>query len=725
MQAAKCGITRPAKVQQLADGGFVKAIKSIVDKVTTQTPSDAPLGSGAASQAKQALTTRKQVLDDAERKAVGMAKGGAVRHNMKPGGEIPGKSPTPTADNIKIDATAGEFMLKKSAADVLGPKVLRALNAVGDATGTAPATGKSHGAVRKMAKGGYPDEERKFARPTRAPDMLAAQSNPVNQAMVANGRSPVVSAPVTPNYTTTPGAAPASNAIKYVMPPEPINATTSPGAAAAKVAAPQPSTVPAARVAPQSAVKFSGDPMYPNSSGPAPARPAPAAPAAAPRADAVVRGTGFTVTEPPKAPSMASRALGAVRGAAGPALMVAGAVPEQMDVASVAANPNTTKNDVLTQQAQGAGRYASAALGAATGGALGLMTGPAAPVMAPLGALAGGAYGYFAANKAIEGGRNLLGTDPRAPVDRMPAAPAVAAPAPVVPAAAAPYPETAANRTLAPPASPQAVATAVANPANPAGAVTRIGNSYSGAPGVSGDISVNGKAPRGGIVQGTGDGTFTYGGSGSGLGGGVSDQALQEARLGAIRAGDVDGVKASYAAQGQSFGPKVDPIDALLNNGRPMTTRKAAALGALQKAKADQQAVEEQRKLERDKFGLDKITSELGAKTATRLNNAEEAVLNAKTPQARDMAVKNLEALQKRSQRDLPPEEYAAIAGGTDAMGNKTDPLIYSKRTGQRVDQPIAKPAGSVAKASTKAEYDALPKGAKYIHPDGTTRTKG
>lgn len=756
MQAAKCGITRPAKVQQLADGGFVKAIKGIVDKITTQTPKDAPLGSGAASQAKDALTTRKQVLDDAERKAVGMAKGGAVRHNMKPGGKIPGKSPTPTADNIKIDATAGEFMLKKSAADVLGPKVLKALNAVGDghpdkesqaedkgeSRAMEKAEGKKgHGAVRKMAGGGPVVDklaekairEYQARNPTLNPGPSAPNytTSPGAAAAAAKTLNPAPAAapgyPSAPNYSTSPGAAPASNGVKFVLPPEPIAATTSPGATAAPAAAApaQPVTVPAARVAPQSAVKFSGDPMYPNSSGPAPARPAPAAPAAAPRADAVVRGTGFTVTEPPKAPSMASRALGAVRGAAGPALMVAGAVPEQMDVASVAANPNTTKNDVLTQQAQGAGRYASAALGAATGGALGLMTGPAAPVMAPLGALAGGAYGYFAANKAIEGGRNLLGTDPRAPVDRMPAAPAVAAPAPVVPAAAAPYPETAANRTLAPPASPQAVATAVANPANPAGAVTRIGNSYSGAPGVSGDISVNGKAPRGGIVQGTGDGTFTYGGSGSGLGGGVSDQALQEARLGAIRAGDVDGVKASYAAQGQSFGPKVDPIDALLNNGRPMTTRKAAALGALQKAKADQQAVEEQRKLERDKFGLDKITSELGAKTATRLNNAEEAVLNAKTPEARDMAVKNLEALQKRSQRDLPPEEYAAIAGGTDAMGNRTDPLIYSKRTGQRVDQPIAKPAGSVAKASTKAEYDALPKGAKYIHPDGTTRTKG
>ncbi len=136
MQAATHGINRPAKAQQMAEGGFVKALKdAVADKLTGQTPNDAPLGSGAASQAKTALTTRRQVLDDAEKKAVGMAKGGAVRHDMAKGGEIPGKSPTPTADNIKVDATAGEFMLKKSAADVLGPKVLKALNAVGDNPG--------------------------------------------------------------------------------------------------------------------------------------------------------------------------------------------------------------------------------------------------------------------------------------------------------------------------------------------------------------------------------------------------------------------------------------------------------------------------------------------------------------------------------------------------------------------------------------------------------------
>jgi quercetin dioxygenase-like cupin family protein len=52
------------------------------------------------------------------------------------------------------------------------------------------------------------------------------------------------------------------------------------------------------------------------------------------------------------------------------------------------------------------------------------MTGPAAPIAVPLGALAGGAYGYWAANKAIEGGRNAAGVDPRTPVDQLAAPPA-------------------------------------------------------------------------------------------------------------------------------------------------------------------------------------------------------------------------------------------------------------------------------------------------------------
>ncbi len=725
MQAAKCGITRPAKVQQLADGGFVKAVKDIVDKLTTQTPKDAPLGSGLANQAKEALTTRKQVLDDAEKKAVGMAKGGAVRHNMKPGGEIPGKSPTPTADNIKIDATAGEFMIKEPSAKILGPKVLNALNAVGDQPGAKAPAKKGHGAVRKMAGGGnvdyLPDQQLAGGGPVKTPAERLAQLN----AQAAAQRTAKASAALELNAKTTLGAAPPSNAVKFVMPPEPIAATTSPGAAPAAKAAPTPTpaaapsvTVPAARVAPQSAVKFTGDPMYPNAKGPAPARPAGAVPpaaapaAAAPRADAVVRGTGFTVTPPPPAaPSMAQQAVTAFKNSVAPALATAAMIPEQMNVAAVADNPNASKIDVLTQQAQGLGRWGAAGAGAATGAALGAMTGPAAPIAVPLGALAGGAYGYFAADKAIEGGRNLAGVDPRAPVDQIPAASAPAPAAAAAPAAGPAYPENAAKHSIAPPASPQAVANAVANPVNPNGAVTRIGNSYSGAPGISGDISVNGAAPKGGFVRGTGDGTFTYGASGGGSsnGGGVSDQALHAARLGAVRNGDIEGVKASYAAQGQDFGPKVDPIQALLNNGRPMTTRKAAALAALQKQAADQASGEEQRKLERDKFGLDAMGAKLDNEGKAQLGALRKVLIDPKASEKQKAeAASSVRALLGKN--DPPPVREFAVPGGqvldpaTGAVTTQPS-TVYDPSTKSYISPPSqrsALPPGLVVGASSK-----------------------
>lgn len=761
MQAAKCGITRPAKVQQLADGGFVKAIKGIVDKITTQTPKDAPLGSGAASQAKDALTTRKQVLDDAERKAVGMAKGGAVRHNMKPGGKIPGKSPTPTADNIKIDATAGEFMLKKSAADVLGPKVLKALNAVGDghpdkespaedkgeSRAMEKAEGKKgHGAVRKMARGGYVEDDAKFVRPARAPQMLAGQTNPVNAAMVANGRAPVVSSPVAPNFTTSPGAAPASNGIKFVTPPEPIAATTSPGATPTPKAVPAPAaapsvTVPAARVAPQPAVKFSGDPMYPNSGGAAPAQAA-AAPAAAPAQATGTAGQpkssfsqragqglkevtglgGNTSGATSKVTSaLAKGGKGALR-VAGKVALPAAALSEAVDVGTVATDPSSSGLDVATQAAQGAGRVGAAAAGAGAGAALGTAVLPGPGTI--IGGIAGGAAGYFGADKLIEAGRSALGLDPRAPVDQIPVAPtAPAVAAPAASAAGGAYPENAARHSIAPPASPQAVANSVANPVNPNGQVTRVGNSYSGAPGISGDISINGQAPKGGFVGGTGDGTFTYGGTGggSGNGGGVSDQALNEARLGAVRRGDVEGVKASYAAQGQDFGPKVDPIQALLNNGKPMTVRKAAALAALQKQAADQKSGDEQRKLEREKFGLDAIGANLDNEGKAQLGALRQVLVDPKSSEKQKAAAaSSVRALLGKN--DLPPVREFAVPGGqvVDAMGNVTTQpsTVYDPGTKSYISPPQAQsalPPGLVVGASSKQADGAYQAGGRTV----------
>ena len=500
MQAAKCGITRPAKVQQLADGGFVKAVKGIVDKLTTQKPQDAPLGSGLANQAKETLTTRKQVLDDAERKAVGLAHGGAVRHNMKPGGPIPGKSPTATADNIKIDATAGEFMLKKSAADALGPKVLNALNAVGDKSGAKPAKAKGRGAVRKMAMGGYVADEDK---PGGAVFGLYPQ--------MAGGKR----------------------------------------------------TTYATDTALRSGVEATGP-------------------------------SSFRPALTPSAPAITANGPGMRLGAS-------------QDPRSAIAAPATQ---------------------------------PVAVVATPA-----------------------------------PSTTPTAVPAPAIATA---------------PVMGQSAADAVA-PAS--GAVRKIGNSYSGQ-NVSGDITINGKAPtRGGFVSGTGDGTFTYGGTGggSGAGGGVSDQALYAARMAAAQRGDVEGIKASYAAQGQDFGPKVDPIQALLNNGKPMTVRKAAALAALQKQASDQKSGDEQRKLEREKFGLDAIGANLDNQGKAQLGALRQVLIDPKASEKQKAeAASSVRALLGKN--DLPPVREFAVPGGqvVDAMGNVTTQpsRVYDPTTKQFISPP-------------------------------------
>lgn len=687
--------TAPTKIRHYADGGL---IAKIFGKPQTSTPtstgsappvtaSTVPLGSGGAEQARGAIKSRSQRLADMERSAVGMAKGGKVR-NCATGGKIPGKSPSATADNIPIMATAGEYMIKKKAVDKIGVKVLDALNSVADTPAPKKAAKKKGGALRKMAGGGYlyneyrgPDEmpstgssPAPAAAPAPAPAPLTGEAKARQTLTQVAGRAKskrlaavAEQAKLGPlaNVGTTPGAAPPSNAIPFTLPPEPIQATTTPGAAptapAAQVAPTPaaPATPATPRAAPQSAVKYTGDPLYPNAQSstrlpptaetpPPPITGGPTMPGSTPAGPP--RGTGFTVAEPPKAPGAMQRLAQVAKASGAPALMAAGMIPEQLDVASVAANPAASKVDVATQQAQGLGRFGSAAIGAGIGGTLGLAAGPAAPIVAPLAALAGGAYGYWAADKAMQGGRQAVGVDPRAPIDQLPAAPGV------VPVAAAPagaaYPETAGMHSVAPNASPAAVATAVANPVNPAGNVTRIGNSYSGAPGISGDITINGQAPRGGFVANAGDGPIARLGMNPSLG-----MALSDARDAAMARGDYDAVRRSY--NGELEGGN-DPVKQLMNNGRPMTARKASALAALKqtmlqeasakagKAKADQEA---------EGLQLDNQ----GKRQLAKLQNALTA---AKTPEARAAAEENLRAFQGKYEKPIAPVRAFAVPGG-------------------------------------------------------------
>lgn len=113
-------------------------------------------------------------------------------------------------------------------------------------------------------------------------------------------------------------------------------------------------------------------------------------------------------------PSVETAAKG-VRGFGKVATPVA-AVADAADVVDVATDPNMSGRDVAGEVAGKVGKWGAATAAGLKAGALGAAaSGPFAPVVAPLAALAGGATGYFLADKAIEAGRALRGVDTRDP----------------------------------------------------------------------------------------------------------------------------------------------------------------------------------------------------------------------------------------------------------------------------------------------------------------------
>lgn len=133
-----------------------KAEKASAAATPAPTPTPAP-GTISGYAGMTALQQRE--------KAAGLKNGGVVK-NCVTGGAIRGKG-TATSDEIPIMASNGEFMIKASAVKKIGIEALEALNALGDAPDEKDSKaeaqreyGKPKGAVRKMAKGGYLDEER-------------------------------------------------------------------------------------------------------------------------------------------------------------------------------------------------------------------------------------------------------------------------------------------------------------------------------------------------------------------------------------------------------------------------------------------------------------------------------------------------------------------------------------------------------------------------------------
>lgn len=339
-------------------------------------------------------------------------------------------------------------------------------------------------------------------------------------------------------------------------------------------------------------------------------------------------------------------------------------------------------------------------------------------------------------------GRGLLGMEDRA----KPAMPA-AAPAPSPQAAMAagasanPAAPVQANPNVAPSVAPGAPTEPTAMQALTApapGAVTRVGNSYSGS-NVSGDISINGKAPSGGVITAQDNQaaenlarrygqTSGFGASGPMQGGGTvssmdtsagyaSDlkqlaalggsqydrevqaaketnawqarQSLERAALGTPSFMGSKAIKPNQAAQGMLQDQIRQETD---KRGQDITSanQKAAQGLAEKRLGLDTTKQTADQKLATAKAGRDDASAGIENESKNMTLNAQKAFANAKTPEERQSALAVLTGLGGKAQQS-PAWKGIALQGSTDAMGNKTEGVLagINEQTGEfrRFDQ--------------------------------------
>lgn len=661
--------TAPTKIRHYAEGGL---ISSLLSKITPKTAAqryaehEAQQAADAARPAAPAAAPAPKsdvggALNPANalkarEKAAGLAKGGMVK-NCATGGKIPGESPSATADNIPIMATAGEYMIKKKAVDKIGVKVLDALNAVADTPAAKkPAPKKKGGALRKMAEGGYLyNEYRAPADEMRAGGGANQTTRPV--AQVAQPSTALATTPqpqpYKPNFTMggQPPAAPP------VMEPPPQLGNSAPPRTAVATRPYTPNfTMGNAPAQPPASTGAATDvrAKYNPANGSPEAKAWQASRAAAPAA--------APTPATPAAPGPMSR-MAAAAGRAGQAVAGNGVVQALGKVAAPAALAATAADTATTPTSDYETRFG---LGPST------IESPGGRLLRDIGVRSLGAASDLG-NVMTMGLAGNLYRDKQQPRLTPPDAPA--------PVANAPAP--------APIAMTPVAAAPAAEPA-PNNQVVRVGNSYSGAPGISGDISINGQAPRGGFVANAGDGPIARLGMNPSLG-----MALSDARDAAMARGDYDAVRRSY--NGELEGGN-DPVQQLMNNGRPMTARKAGALAALKqsmlqeasakagKAKADQEA----EGLQLDNLGKRK------------LSKLQDALAAAKTPEARAVAEENLRAFQGKYEKPVPPVRALVVPGGQQVTEQgqvyQTPSRVFDQDTKQFIEpgQQGAKPAGYV-----------------------------
>ena len=147
-------------------------------------------------------------------------------------------------------------------------------------------------------------------------------------------------------------------------------------------------------------------------------------------------------------------------------------------------------------------------------------------------------------------------------------------------------------------------------------------------------------------------------------------------------------------------------------------------------------ALRDSQKLAQDKFGLDKAkdgrestASAMDWKSKQQLMDAQQEYLNAGDDPVKLKAAERKLITLGGKQGKSPTFHPGSRVKNVDGSETVTPAYVFDPSTGQAHEvQPGAQqaaPAGQHAAPTTQAEYNKLPKGAKYVHPDGTTRTKG
>lgn len=722
----RLGYAKGGKIQCMADGGLVQQIKAGVNRLVGNNP-------GAMSARGRSEEQDAPAPTSSTTAPINKAKGGTIP--APPKGAAPHPDATGT-DTVPIMGTPGEFMVKKAAVDKLGVDFMEKINSIADGD-PQPKLGKVKRRRRRgkakpmgMAGGGlvpYVDHRPYQGAPAMPP-----------QPQLTNGMPPPGSAVATvprQGFTYGPGVAPAQppSNITDVTPrmpkpkgPPALPAPSTPPAAAVpsakpaipqvdvqrqswqgRTGSPQAQAWQASRAAPAAASASHGAPA----AAPAPSTPAPAATPAAQSATA----------SGPKGKAYATgNALGKIARKAVPAVVAVNAATRLNDFKIN--DPSVDSSAAGTLSAIGQGDFAGAKRSLSKGALETLMdagsiVANAADAVVPGDAPVSTAYGNFLRSKF---GSQLVDNS-AAPVAALPTAIA-APPAPAPMPAVAPASTPALGRVTAgaPVIDPRSLTNPSAAPGIVAPAqVVRTGNSYSGAPGITGDIQITDQA---GTPRRMGGGVSVVPGAPGGAApSSGSDAALFEARKAAIARGDVSSVAASY---GGNFGQKVDPIDALINNGKPMTPRKAAAIAQLQAARAQAENAATDRTVATTKAGAERESIELTNREKRAIVSAQDAYAAAKTPAERAEAEQRLRAVQGKYEKEIP-NRFTVVPGGqeigADGVPFTRPASVINNQTGEWVPQPQSR----ATTATPRAQYDAMKKGDVYIGTDGKQYIKG